>query len=859
MTKHPRRRSPFPFACVLVALALGACDGEEPSPTDGGVEPDAASPPPTYALRAPVEVHRDSMGMVHIYAENDEDLFYGSGYMQAVDRLLAMDLTRRRAVGRRAEVLGERYVDDDQLVRVVGLERWGRAGAELMREEHPDEYALMVAWTAGVNARIEEVLAGEAPVPYGFGPDELDYDPEPWAVADAFVVAKLVLFGNANQLEFDLLATVMRDLLPDTFAAVPLMQPLVDAYVLTPEERPGSASEPVRAAPPAHPRPTLPPGAADGLRRLFDLVPEPTARFSSNNWAVDGRHTADGRPLLAGDPHQPLRSPGVFWMQHMNSADAGGRFDVAGFSFVGTPTVQLGHNRHVAWTATTSYPDISDVWEVRANAASVNVGGEQVTLETHEEVIEVRGGEPVTFTVEEVPGHGVLLPEGILPVPVAGAGRRLLFNWVGFRATQEAHSFLGFDTAASLEEWETAVDGMEIGCFNFIAASADGISYRSSMLVPDRGPGATERQHWTMLDGDDPETYWSDAFLSPDLLPRSRGEARGFLLSANNDPYGFVADGTTEGDPFYFGVFFDPGTRAARIEAELTRLTERGAVTPEDMEALQGDTHSVIADRLLPVVEEAWAAVPTDDALAPYRDREDLETLATLLTTDWDRRMDRDSAGALAFDVFTFMVTREALADDFTLLFETILGEEPIFMVKWAALALRGELAASGDVLQEGRDPIVLAALDATATFLTNRFGGVDPAGYAWGDHHGTLFRGLFDGAEAIGWIPTDGGLGTVDKSPASLFADDGTAVERLESTGGPVYRMVTGFGEDGVPQARFNVASGASGDPSSEHFDDTTEDWVEGRYEPLRFTRADVEADATESLTLEPASADGG
>jgi penicillin amidase len=824
---------PLLFASITIAIAC-----ESPVP-----------PPETYALGAEVEVFRDSLGVVHIYAESDEDVLYASGYMQAYDRLFQMDLARRRALGRQSEVLGEGSIGDDTLLRTVGIARWADEAVELMQTDSPEEYRLLVAWTSGVNARIAEVNAGEAPLPYGFGPDELDYAPEEWEPRDGVAIGKLLLFGNANQLEFDLLATIIRDYIPEAFERVPLMEPLVPTFVLPPEERPGSASEPIVVAPPRV-MPELPADAR--LDDLFDIVPSITDPFASNNWALDGRHTENGRPMIAGDPHQPIRSPSLFWMQHMNSADAGGTFDVVGFSFVGTPTVQLGHNRHIAWTATTSYPDISDLWEVRANSSSINAGGEQIPIVAHEETLMVRDSDPVTITIEEVPGYGVLLPDDIAPIPVVRTGRRLLYNWTGFRPTTEGQAFLALDRAEDLDDFEAAVDRIELGCFNFVAASADGISYRSSPLVPDRGPGATTRQHWALLDGDDPSTFWSDQFLDLDRMPHSRGGERGWIASANNDPLGLTEDGATEGDPYYFGVFFDPGTRSARIEQRLTELTERGDVTTEEMQALQMDAYSVLADILVPVLEEAWAAVPTDETLAEFRDREELETLITLITTDWDRTLTRDQSGAVAFDIFAYFAASNALADDLPLVFNPILGQEPMYMMKWAANTLRRHYPRADELMTEGRDLLVMRALDGTAAWLTDRYGGVDPSLYTWGDHHGTRFRSDWGDRTAGDWVPTDGGIGTVNVSSASFLNDAGT-VMRLESTSGALYRMVAGFGDDGAPLAEVTVARGNSGDPDSPFLANTTDDWVNGRYVPLLFTRGAIDADVQETWTLAP------
>jgi penicillin amidase len=78
----------------------------------------------------------------------------------------------------------------------------------------------------------------------------------------------------------------------------------------------------------------------------------------------------NGRPIIANDPHQPLQSPNVMYAMHMNSADAGGNIDAAGFGFAGAPGVQLGHNRNVQWAATTGFADCMDLYSVAATERS---------------------------------------------------------------------------------------------------------------------------------------------------------------------------------------------------------------------------------------------------------------------------------------------------------------------------------------------------------------------------------------------------------------------------------------------------------------------------------------------------------
>jgi penicillin amidase len=837
--------------CLLVLL--WGCGDDDGSAADASTLDDAAivdmgvdlGPDESEGFEpsGEVTIRRDDLGIPHIEGADAADAFYGAGYSQARDRLLQMSLIRLRAQGRRAEVLPDK-IDDDILLRTVNIARMGRENAERARAEYPESHALIVAWTAGVNRFIGEVLAGEVPTPYGF--DELGFEPERWRTEDAYTVGKLLLFSNANQLEFDLLASLIRRYAPEIWTAFDGQpwRPMVPSYVMPEDERPavGMVGEPLPASLTREP---LPDDAAERLRaftrRMRELRPG-----ASNNWAMDGRHTADGRPLIAGDPHQPLQSPSIFYAQHVKAAD--GSFNAAGFSFVGTPAVQLGHNEHVVWTATTTYPDWMDLVAVDVTADdTVMVGGESVPIARRSEYFEVAGDEPQVETFVDVPGHGVLLPRGFSPLPLTDGNRRVMVRWAGDTPTSEADAFHAVDTAESLEDFETAVDRMELGAFNFVAATGEGISYRSSPRVPDRGTPGTFGEPWAVLDGNDPSSGWTGDFLSLEQLPRSRAETTGWIASANNDNYGFTGDGALEGDAFYYGVWFDPGTRGYRIGGELERLAERGDVTPEDFRTLQQDTHSVVAELILPTLFEAADGLESDEALADYRDRDDLAGLVERLRA-WDQRMDRPSADALVFQAWVYFFTERVLADELGILFEPLIDASSIYLLKWLRLAL----LFAPDVVDGPASAHAYGALDETATYLTETFGGLDASAYEWGDVHGAVFRTNVGGRYERDWVPTDGADGTVNVADASFLGPDGP-VERMEVGGGAVYRMVASFDESGHPQAVINFIGGISGDPDSDFWDDRTEGWIEGDYEELAFEEAEIAERTVETTTLTP------
>jgi len=804
-------------------------------------------------LSAPVEILVDDRGIPHIYGEIDLDVMYASGYQMATDRLFQMDLMRRRALGRQAEVLGPGLVDQDRISRIFDLHRWGGANVERLRNDEPELYRRIVAWLAGVNARIAEVVAGEVPLPYGFGAGEANYMPEPWTLAEHSAIAKLLMLGNSNSLERELLATIVQRNFPEAWSRIELSRPAYTVSTMPPDELPAPAPwRPGVAFPSKPPIPATPEELAAGmatLRRALGHVP----RVGSNNWAVDGSLTANGYPFVANDPHQPLESPSLMYAQHLSSADGDGELDVIGWSFAGTAGIQLGHNRHVQWAATTNFADVMDVWEVELDGSDVRVGDDMVAMDVRSEIIEVKDGDSVMLDVRDVPGYGVLLPDDIVPLPIAAPGNALLLNWTGFSATAEERTFTGMATARNIDEYDAAADLMEVGGFNFVAADAEGITYRVQIHVPDRGDPSARQMPFLVVDGNDAGSLWTGEFLPPDRLPRSRAESRGWIATANNDPWGFTFDGDVSNDPWYYGYFYAPGFRAHRIEQELARLADQGGITFEDMQALQTDTYSSASALLLPLLDEAWANIDTDPELAPYQGRPELQTVYTLLTDDWNQRMERDQPGALAFHLFMMFLTDEAIRDDLSILYNTVLGAEPVFVIKIPILAVLDQYPESAALLGASRDVVLLESLSRAADLLETRYGSVDPVGYTWGDVHGTDFSNPFGGDLYGGWWPSDGGEDTVNVSSTSFLNESGGVADRFDSHAGAIFRVVTGFADDGTPETWCNFPPGNSADPQSSNFDDTRDAWLADEYAYLPFRREEVEAVTDVIIVLEP------
>ena len=158
------------------------------------------------------------------------------------------------------------------------------------------------------------------------------------------------------------------------------------------------------------------------LSYSFYLWQQPFLDRGSNAWAVSGKKSATGRPLLANDPHILLTCPSLWYENHLVAPGV----DVYGVSFPGAPCVVIGHNRAIAWGFTNAMLDDADFFVEKVDGETVMFRKKWVPMARRVETIRVRGGRDETITVRETPHGPILSP--VLP-GVAGA---LSLRWVGF-------------------------------------------------------------------------------------------------------------------------------------------------------------------------------------------------------------------------------------------------------------------------------------------------------------------------------------------------------------------------------------------------------------------------------------------
>ena len=288
-----------PFALLLLGLALHAEDVRLPG------------------LQRPVEILRDRWGVPHIYAANQDDLFFAQGYMAARDRLFQLDLWRRQATGKLAEVLGPQFVERD---RTALLLRYRGQWHQEWPSYSPDTWRIVNAFVRGINAYIQDPRRKPS-VEFR----KLGYAPGLWRPND--VVSRMAVFAMMGNLASE----VQRARLIDTYGAAAIEKWLPPDPFIKLEVPRGLNLKEVRA------------GAIEAFDNATDAIADATQ--GSNNWVINGRLSATGKPILASDPHRALQIPSLRRTVHLVAPG----WNVIGAGEPALPGVALGHNDSIAF------------------------------------------------------------------------------------------------------------------------------------------------------------------------------------------------------------------------------------------------------------------------------------------------------------------------------------------------------------------------------------------------------------------------------------------------------------------------------------------------------------------------------
>lgn len=739
-------------------------------------------------LSAPVTIERDRYDIPTIAADNLNDALFAVGYLHAESRLFQMELTRRYGAGRLSELFGAVALPTDKYMRTLGLYRAAEAQVTALSPEARRE---LDAYTAGVNAWLAQRSVALPPEYYLIGAR-----PEKWKPADTLVWGKLMALQLSGNFRDELLrARILRHIKPDELAV------LFPSY---PKGTPSATGETAWLK-------------GLDLDAMYAAIPPVVGPiYESNNWVVDGAHTASGKPMLANDPHLSLTAPGVWFLLHIKTPE----LDVTGVTAPGNPYVVIGHNLHAAWGFTTTASDVEDLFVEKVDPKDpthyLTPGGSQ-SFVTREETIGVKGAAPVKLIVRTTRHGPVISDLGGKYGETADSGTVLALQvtWAG-ADDHSPEALRGINFATTWTQFRDAMKSFVGPEQNMVFADDAGeIGFIAPGRIPIRAKG----------DGYMPVPGWSGAYdwkgyIPFDDLPQGLNPKTGRFVTAN-------AKIVPDSYKYFISRDWDIPNRTIRINQMLDAMKDK-KLTPGDFARMQADTMSLMAQDLVPLMT---AIAPQDP-----RDRRAIERLKA-----WNFHMDRDLVEPTMFVAWLRALNRALFAKKLGAVFSDYWGPRPL--VVHGILTQHRDWCVPDDGKAGDCAAVLAASLHSALDMLTARYGG-DMSDWVWGRVHIASFPNQFwanvpvlGRVFALG-IATDGGSDTVNRGDMEYARD----TDPFADLHGPGLRTIVDLASPG--DARFLITPGQSSNPLSAHYGNLVRSWRDfdwlyfGKTSPVATTR---------------------
>lgn len=745
-------------------------------------------------LKQEVIIRWDNRGIPYIDAKNEDDLYFAQGFVTASDRLWQMDLMRRVSRGESAEIFGKATLEEDKRWRKLGFSKIAEEGLQYLS---PQLRLALENYARGVNAYIATLDEKTLPAEFKI----LQYRPSPWKPTDTICIGKILADGLSTTWQNDLLRASLKTNLPaEKFADVTNQITPYDVVLFGSDsisvkgnrskvENKINVSE--RDLQLAQNESQI---RQNSLERVGFYAEELAA---SNNWVISGKRTADGKPILANDPHLRPSSPGIWYLAQLSAPN----LRTSGVTLPGVPGIVLGHNESIVWGATNVGPDVQDLYLETFNAVGkykTPTGWETPTIRKEE--IKVRKNalspetESVLLDVVET-RNGVIYTE-------AGA-QKFALKWTARDPkNQEFEAFYKLNRAQDWTDFQKALKTYGGSTQNFVYADTKGnIGWVAGGRIPIRKTGDGGFPY----DGSNDEGEWT-GYIPFEELPQLYNPANGFIVTANQRIVGT--------DYKYTQMSRDAALpwRARRI---YDLINGNSKINVNDVTAIQRDIYSTPHVLLAKEIIKMNAASP--------------ETLAVL--KNWDGKMSAASQGALLINEIRNTIANKIADENKPLpayivrerLMTKIFNEKPNnWLPKSFANYTEFFKVCDKEVRQD----------------LQKRFGD-DSSKWTWGMSFKANFPHPLASAPLIGAQFTTPNIGI-----------DGSGT--TPNVGSSVSMRLIGT-PNNWDNTRHVIPLGESGNPASPHFKDQFDTWNKGDLPIFPFTKSAVEKAAVRALVLQP------
>ncbi|TAF66920.1 MAG: penicillin acylase family protein [Cytophagales bacterium] len=746
-------------------------------------------------LQGEVQVAFDERLVPHIFAQNEQDLYFVQGYITAKNRLWQMEFISYAAAGRLSEILGagenDQYIQYDLHQRRIGMVYAAEQALKGLLENEKTK-KILDAYVKGVNAYIEQLQPKDYPIEYKI----LDYAPEKWTELKTALLFKYMAYDlsivNEDVAMSNILAKYGKKTVDELFPNYPKRHDPIVPRETKWDFKPNQI-------------PKIPKQISALLGKEVNSKEskDNPKGIGSNNWAISGEKSDSGYPILANDPHLSLSLPSIWFEIQLVTPD----MNVYGVSLPGAPCVVIGFNNEVAWGVTNVESDVLDWYKLKFKEGAALQeywhDNQWKKTTTRLETIKTKEGKTIVDTMYFTHHGPIVVKPGEKPFDVARSPQPAGYamRWVAHDVSNELMTFYLLNKAKNYKDYRKALTFYVCPAQNFAFADVN-----NDIAITPNGkfPLKWKEQGKFLLDGSNPQHDWQ-GWIPNEHNPHTKNPARGFISSANQ----FSADTLY---PYYLHWHFASYERGMRINDVLATMQK---ATYKTFIALQNDNLNLRARDFLP---KMLSYINAENLKGTYKS-------AYSEMKKWDFYSDADKISPTIFKLWWANFTNATWEDDFK-------NTEDEAMI-YPDPDLLGELALVNDSLpakwfddnntiqKEDLRQILNKTFQAAVDTLQKKHGTWGDK-WKWGSARRTNIRHLarIPGFSVEG-LMTNG---------------DNVCVNATTSTHGPSWRMVVALGRN--PKGYGIYPGGQSGNPGSFFYANMIEMWRKGELAELLFMK---------------------
>ena len=752
-----------------------------------------------------VEVFFDEYGTPHVFATNEKDLFYVSGYLVARERLFQLSLSAASGRGELSLFIGDDRLSSDIYLRTFGIPFVAKEVDEKLDDK---TRKLLSAYCQGINDWIDE-SENNWPVEFRI----LRSKPIKWKTSDVIAFSRLMAYELQQSWKGEIILGALVETLGIKYAKGLFPNDPDDIMIATPYNNMGAFYNKI----------------SKEERKIRSLIGMDGSVMGSNSWVINGNKTESGKPILSNDPHLGTKHPSWWYEMHLK----GGEFNISGVCLPGMPIPIIGQNENAAWGFTNIMIDDMDFFIETINPNNLNQykhdnNWKEITI--RKETIKLKSGSDTTITVRST-HHGPIITD--IHGSLKNSKKQISMTWSGHFMSDELPTLIKMATIKNWDDFSDAVKTFSVPGQNIIYADINGnIGWRPAVKIPIR----KNAKNLLPRPGEDSAYDWN-GFVPFNEMPFLLNPKKGFIATANNKTI-------DDSFPYYISNQWASPSRIKRIEE---MLKDKTSTNLDYMQEIQMDQKSHLA---LEIVNHLLKTKSNDNNKWLNKGHN--------ILSEWDFIESPNSKGALVYHYILNALLKNIYGDEMNKIGENYLIDfvnQPMVPVRSMISLLRAPNSIWFDDINtnevESKSQILEKSIVDGIRLLEKDFGNNDN-NWKWSKTH-TITQSHAMGSQKIlntlfnfnlGPFPSGGSSGSINKAEYKLLKDFDVAVA-------PSMRRIVDF--NNLNETKFILPGGQSGLQNSPHYKDQSELYKLGKYRTTYFDENYIRLNIKNRLVLLP------